>query len=553
MTLDEDKENLLDFSSIKKEAIIDSLIESCKLPDSIDIAEDVYKDTLIDQWGEKLPSLSGSKKLIKKILRNPVNNEKLLYSRQKSFKRYDIDFDLLNQYEDDVLWIYKLDEELKNNNLVDILYPSTFIISYINFFEPVLECYHIYKIYYIPLTAMIYPIMSLFAPLYYLNNYMKFNISIKTYFNMLYKFVKMLFTFNSTSLKTNLIKIVTILIYAFLFIYNIYQTIEYSRMLFNVKSSINKKIQNLNIFLKQACHIINTVPKDIVKNFVKIEPPLFNQLRITNVYTLWKNNNVKDMISQVLINLYTIDIIYNISNVIFTPQWCLTEYDTKTVMWNTRNPLLGLNQTANPVDFRKNIIITGPNAAGKTTYVKSILSNIILSQTFGISNSMKSKMVLYDTIVSLMRISDVLGCKSYFEAEAEYCKTMISKANELSKQNKRGLFLMDEPMHSTPPTEGMSTAYAVAEYIGNLKNMSIILTTHFHKITLLEETYPDKFINLSVDAIKTANGFLFPYKVKRGYSTQCIAIDLLSSKDFPEIVINSAINMKNKICNELIR
>jgi DNA mismatch repair ATPase MutS len=59
-------------------------------------------------------------------------------------------------------------------------------------------------------------------------------------------------------------------------------------------------------------------------------------------------------------------------------------------------------------------------------------------------------------------------------------------------------------------------------------------------------------MNLSVEAIPMANyQFVFPYQIKKGYSYQCIAIELLSSKDFPEDVIKSAINMKNKICEEI--
>jgi DNA mismatch repair ATPase MutS len=63
-----------------------------------------------------------------------------------------------------------------------------------------------------------------------------------------------------------------------------------------------------------------------------------------------------------------------------------------------------------------------------------------------------------------MRVSDILGTRSYFEAEAEYCLNMTNKAVNISGQNKRGLFLMDEPMHSTPPIEGVSVAYSVAKW-----------------------------------------------------------------------------------------
>ena len=547
-------DKLLEFTSVKKSAILHNLIESCPLHKSIDVAEDVYKDTCIEDWCDKLPHLAGSKLLIKKIIRNPVNDIELLLSRQKCYQRYNIDFTSLEEYEDDVLWIYKLDDELKDNNLVDILYPSTFIISYLNYIEPILECYHAYKIYYVPISAIVYPFMSMFAPLYYLNGYMKFNVSVKTYLNMLIKFVKMLFTFDHKCIKTNIIKVVTICAYMFLFAYNIYQTAEYSLMLYRIKSMINKKINNLNIFLKQATQIINAVPNNIVQNFVKIEPiSITNGVKYTNLYTIWKDQSIKDNITKVLLNLYTIDIIHNVTNVSFLQNWCRAEYTNQTLIWNAKNPVLSPRQKANPINLSKNIIITGPNAAGKTTYVKSILSNVILSQTFGIANAIKANFVIYDTIVSLMRITDILGSRSYFETEAEYCRNMMNKAIDLSKNNKRGLFLMDEPMHSTPPTEGMSTAYAVAEFIGNLPNTSIILTTHFHKLTLLEANYPDTFINLSVEAIKQGNGFHFPYLIRPGFSYQCIAIDLLSSKEFPESVISSAINMKNKICDEIIR
>lgn len=548
-----DAQKLMEFTSVKKNAILNNLVDSCKLYPSIDVSDDVYKDTNIEDWCKKIPHLAGSKLLIKKIVRNPINNVQLLLSRQKSYQKFNIDFTSLEEYEDDVLWIYKLDDELKDNNLVDILYPSTFIISYLNYIEPLLECYHTYKIYYVPISSIVYPIMSIFAPLYYLNGYMKFNISIKTYLNMLYKFIKMLFTFDQGSLKTNLIKIITICAYLFLFLYNIYQTSEYSLMLYRIKNMITNKINNLNIFLKQATQIINSVPKNLVKQFVDIDSMDIQSVKYTNLYTIWKDPRIKQTISNILLNLYTIDIIHHISYVRFSLNWCCPEYSQKTIMWNAKNPILSTKQQANPINLSKNIIITGPNAAGKTTYVKSILSNIILSQTFGIVYAIKANTIVYDTIVSLMRISDILGSKSYFEAEAEYCKIMMHKAEYLSNNNQKGLFLMDEPMHSTPPTEGMSTAYAVAEYIGNLKNINIILTTHFHKLTLLEDNYPTNFINLSVEAIKKQDKYFFPYTINNGFSYQCIAIELLSSKEFPDSVIASAINMKNKICNEIIR
>lgn len=557
-------QDLLDFSDAKKTIIVNNLVSSVKLHDGIDISKDVYKDTNIDKWSRVLPKLYGSKQLIQRLIHNPINNETLLKERQASYDKISsIDINKLEElqnlrhYEDDVLWIYKLNEEILANNLIYSLFPTGFIISYMNYISPLLELYHIYKIYITPLTILLYPIMTLFAPLYYLNKFLNFNLTISSYLAMLYNIFKMFVSF-SGGIKAVLIKIISLSFYIFIFIYNTYQTLEYCYLLHNARDTLYKKICSLNIFLKSASSIISSLPSDIIDPFIiqsndiSLSSLVSLNNNMTNIYKIWKDDNIKDNISKILHKIYTIDIIYSIHELYKNKNWCLAEYNQNNIkIWNMKNPLLSNKQTANPIDLSKNFVITGPNAAGKTTYVKSILSNIILSQSFGICYAQKANVVLYDCISSFMRISDILGSKSYFEVEAEYCSKMMKKATELSHMNKKALFLMDEPMHSTPPIEGMSTAFAVAEYIGNLSGTSIILTTHFHKLIHLADIYPDKFINLSVEAIPQEKGFLFPYKIRRGHSYQCIAIELLSSKDFNKSVIESAINMKNKIYNEL--
>jgi DNA mismatch repair ATPase MutS len=229
--------------------------------------------------------------------------------------------------------------------------------------------------------------------------------------------------------------------------------------------------------------------------------------------------------------------------------------NTSTKLWNSQNPLLPSTQIANPVNLDKNIIITGVNAGGKTTYVKSITINIILAQTLGIINAVKGNVHLYDAITSFMRITDEIGKKSYFEAETSYCNEMINIADNLKKVNKRGLFLMDEPMHSTPPIEGVAVAFSVAEYLAKVKGMTLIITTHFHNLIELENIHKDLFINLSVNADynEKTKTYDFNYKINRGGSKQIIAIELLEKNKFNKTIINSAIEMKNKLYNESLR
>lgn len=559
---DEKKEfkELLEFAENKKNLILDNLIAKNidKIIDkneTIDISNDVYKDTQLDKWAESLPVLDGSKKIIKKIICNPINNKELLLKRQLSHIDDDIDFSILKECENDVLWAYKLNEELNNNKSVGLLFPSSFIISYVNYFTQLLDMFHLYKILFIPITSIIFPLISILTPLFYVNKYLRFNISLIGYISMLYKFFKVIFK-PTGNIKLDLIKIVTFVSYVVLYIYNMYQTIEYAMILYNTRKNLMNKMTGLVTFVKEANYIINSIDLSMISPYFNGKI-INNNFTITNsmtdIYKIWKSEKIKNDLTSLLLNVYVIDIICSLDKLKEDNKYITVSYNNdETVFYNIKNPLLADNQTSNPVKILKNIIVTGPNAAGKTTYVKSILSNVILAQTFGLAYSTKASVVIYDTINSFMRITDILGSKSYFESEAEYCLNMINKSTMLSNSNKKGLFLMDEPMHSTPPTEGMATAYAVAEYIGKLEGINIILTTHFYKLTLLEKEYPNEFINLSVEAIpKKEGGFIFPYKIRKGHSYQCIALDLLKDKLFPDTVLSSAIKMKNKIYEEI--
>jgi len=548
----EEFRELFDFDKAKKTVILDKIItDDIIIGDKIDISNDVYKDTGIHEWASKIPTLEGSKLLIKKLIKNPINDRELLIYRQNSFVDYDIDIEILKDYEDDILWIYKIAEEISDNSSIEILFPSSFIISYINYFEYLLDTYHMYKIYFIPITSILYPVTTFLAPYFYLNNYMKMNITFSSYINTIYYIFSMLLK-PSGNFRQDLTKFVTLFLYVGIYLYNMYQTYEIAVFLYNTKEKLHEKMDGLVKFVKHSLNITKNVSKNVLDAFFIIEKN-FEHLDINNtmtdIYKLWKDKELKNKVSALLKTIYGIDVLYAINNLLLTDNWSVPDYnETETTLWSAKNPVLSKEQVSNPINLDRNIIVTGPNAGGKTTYVKTILSNVILSQTFGITYSLKSKMILYDTINSFMRVSDELGNKSYFEAEAEYCLNMINKAKEISEYNKRGLFLMDEPMHSTPPTEGMATAYAVIEYLSKMSGISLIITTHFHKLVKLEELYPDKFINLSVDAITQEDKYYFPYKINKGHSYLCIAIELLDIKDFPKEIIDNAIKMKNKIC-----
>ena len=548
--------------------LLDDILKNNNISNKIIVSDNVYTDTTIDEWFNKRPTTIGGMKIIDKIIKTPINDKELLIQRQKSnYELLNYQQEILKNNEKDLLWIMTLKDEIDEDLAINLLYPSTYLINNMNYCSYLLDIYHFYKIILMPLTSLIYPLSIIYTPYYYINRYLHIDMSFVKYMGIIYEFLKLLFKL-SGNIKTDLTKIITIFIYLSIYIYSIYQTFYISYIIYKTREKLFNKLIGLVDFIKTSITIIkqsnniwksfflysNSITEEEINKSINNLSLLDNNL--STVYKLWKNDNYKYDIINLLKIIYTIDAIDVICKLKNTNNWCLPTYnDTNTKILAVNNPLLPLNQVSNPVNLSKNIIITGVNAGGKTTYVKSITINIILAQTIGIVNALKGNVYLYDAIITFMRVSDELGSKSYFEAETSHCNNMINVADELFKKNKRGLFLMDEPMHSTPPIEGVSVAFSVAEYLAKLKSVTLIITTHFHNLIELEDKYKSLFINLNVNATYNEKTKLydFNYKINRGGSTQIIAIELLEKHKFNKDIINSAIEMKNKLYNQNLR
>ena len=107
----EEFRELFDFDKAKKKVILDKIItDDIITGEKIYISNDVYKDTNIDKWATKIPILEGSKILIDKLIKHHINDRELLIRRQNACVDYDIDIEILKDYEEDILWIYKISE-----------------------------------------------------------------------------------------------------------------------------------------------------------------------------------------------------------------------------------------------------------------------------------------------------------------------------------------------------------------------------------------------------------------------------------------------------------
>jgi hypothetical protein len=183
----------------------------------------------------------------------------------------------------------------------------------------------------------------------------------------------------------------------------------------------------------------------------------------------------------------------------------------------------------NIVDLPNNIIVTGPNAAGKSTFIKSVALSILLSQTLGIAPVKNMELSCFKYISTYLNIPDTKGKKSLFQAEMEQVAKNLDIIKNL-KKDEFSFIIMDELFNSTNFYEGVSGAYAIGDKLSSFDNNITILTTHYNYLTKLSDT--GKYQNYYFDAIVNDDCVLCDYVIRKGKSNKGVALELLKMNGF---------------------
>lgn len=200
------------------------------------------------------------------------------------------------------------------------------------------------------------------------------------------------------------------------------------------------------------------------------------------------------------------------------------------------------NPIKNTVKLNKNMIITGPNASGKTTILKSTLINILLSQQFGCGFYGEGSILKpVDHIHCYLNIPDTSGRDSLFQAEARRCKEIIDFI-EIHKKSENHFCVFDELYSGTNPEEAESSAVSFMEYLVKNRNVTTILTTHY--INVCEKLKINKkIINHQMDIEETENNkdFIYKYRLIKGISRKKGGLKVLSDMNYPKEIIENVI------------
>ena len=173
-------------------------------------------------------------------------------------------------------------------------------------------------------------------------------------------------------------------------------------------------------------------------------------------------------------------------------------------------PLHKTDGIRNDVNLESFGVITGPNASGKTTYLKTTAINVILSQQFGLGFYQSCTMRPYSYIHSYLNIPDTSGRDSLFQAESRRCKEILQ---HIQNDNARQFCIFDELYSGTNPKEATKSAYAFLEFIRKYKHVDLFLTTHYVSIcdqwtTTDVDKKPIQNYQMLVKTVKEVDGTL---------------------------------------------
>lgn len=127
-----------------------------------------------------------------------------------------------------------------------------------------------------------------------------------------------------------------------------------------------------------------------------------------------------------------------------------------------------------------NMIITGVNASGKTTVIKSLTINIIFSQQIGCGYYRSGQLLPYKHIHSYLNIPDTANRDSLFQAESRRCKVILDSIN--ASVDDRHFCIFDELYSGTNPEEATKAASSYISYLAKYKYVTFLLTTHYYDI-----------------------------------------------------------------------
>jgi DNA mismatch repair protein MutS len=180
------------------------------------------------------------------------------------------------------------------------------------------------------------------------------------------------------------------------------------------------------------------------------------------------------------------------------------------------------------------IIITGPNMAGKSTYIRQVALICLMAQMGGFVPAREATIGLVDRIFTRVGASDNLAM-----GESTFMVEMRETADILREATPGSLVILDEIGRGTSTFDGLSIAWAVAEYLHDKKGPKTLFATHYHELTELAMTKP-RVKNYNVAVSEWNNEIIFLRRIVEGGTSRSYGIQVARLAGLPEEVVARA-------------
>lgn len=194
-------------------------------------------------------------------------------------------------------------------------------------------------------------------------------------------------------------------------------------------------------------------------------------------------------------------------------------------------------------DDNRIAVITGPNMAGKSTYMRQVALITIMAQMGSFVPAKKAKIGIVDSVFTRVGASDDLS-----SGQSTFMVEMVEVANIVKNATKDSLIILDEIGRGTSTFDGMSIARAVLEYVQDesILGCKTLFATHYHELISLEDELSG-VKNYNIAAKKRGDDLIFLRRIVRGGADDSYGIEVAKLAGVPDFIIKRA----KKVLNEL--
>ncbi len=180
------------------------------------------------------------------------------------------------------------------------------------------------------------------------------------------------------------------------------------------------------------------------------------------------------------------------------------------------------------------LLITGPNMAGKSTYMRQLAITVIMAQIGCFVPASEATLPIFDAIFTRIGASDDL-----VSGESTFMVEMNEANNAISNATSNSLILFDELGRGTATFDGMALAQSIIEYIHDNIKCKTLFSTHYHELTDLENNLKN-LKNIHVSAVEEDGNITFLHKIKNGSIDKSYGIHVAKLANLPDSLIKRA-------------